>query len=63
MFDEYLLDYYDEIEGGHYVCTDSDLLTLLAFTTPLEGNWQIIKGERVEGLFYPLRVVARSADV
>lgn len=63
MFDEYCLDFYDEVEGQHYICSDPSLLLLLAFTTPLKGNWTIYRGERIEGLFYPSRLVARSADV
>lgn len=63
MFDEYLLDFYDEIDGQHYLRSDLDLLFLLSLVPSLNGYWQIFKGERIEGIFYCQRLIARSADV
>lgn len=63
VFDEYLLDFCDEIDGRHYYYSDSDLSFLLSLVPSLNGYWQIFKGERIEGIFYCQRLIARSADV
>lgn len=61
MFDGYMLDFYDDIEGQHYVRSDFDLLSLLTYVSSLNGFWQIFRGEVIEGIFYPQCLVARSA--
>lgn len=64
----YVIDYYDEIDGGHYLRTASNLLYLLTFVSSLHFTWNICKCECVDGLFsagrvafLPQKLVARSA--
>lgn len=64
MFDEYCLELYDREWTCYGIRSDFDLLSLMRFIPfGVDGHWRIYRGHLIEGLFFPTRMISRSADV